>query len=273
MKTPLRYPGGKAKFAKYFAGILKDKDVQSPIFVEPYCGGAGAAIVLLLSGLVRKIYLNDVDRSIYAFWHSVLHDSERLVRKIQRTPITLDEFDKQKSIQKRKADADLFVLGFSTLFLNRTTFSGIISGGPIGGRRQVSQYKLDCRFNKEDIIERIRNIAKHKKNIRIFNKDAEKFLRLPTMVNLPKEKAIFYIDPPYLQKGVLLYQNNYLIEDHEKIEKFLREYDKDVYVSYDDCKDIREIYAAWDTKKMRVPHCAGQFKVGRELMLCRSGVS
>ncbi len=272
MKTPLRYPGGKAKFFNYFVALLESKNVQNPIFVEPYCGGAGAAIKLLLTGKVKAIYLNDADRSIYAFWHAVLNDCDRLVRKMYRTPVTLDTFDKQKDVQARKGAVSLFDLGFSTLFLNRTAFSGVISGGPIGGRKQTSKYRLDCRFNKKNIAERIRDIARHKGSIEIFNKDAEDFLRLSRIEKLPKEKTIFYMDPPYFEKGVLLYQNNYLLEDHKRIERFLRNYDKNVYVSYDDCKEIRKIYAVWNKNRVKVPHCAGRFKMGQEVILCKSGV-
>ena len=269
MRSPLRYPGGKAKFAGYFADIIREKGIQDPIFVEPYCGGAGAAVKLLLSGVVRKIYLNDKDRSIYAFWHCVRNESERLVRKIRRTPITLEEFDKQRSVQAKKGTVDRFSLGFSTLFLNRTAFSGVITGGPIGGRKQSGTYTLDCRFNRVEIARRVQHIARYRKQIRIFKKDAEVFLHLPTIKNLPKNRTIFYIDPPYFEKGALLYQNNYLLGDHERIEKLLRRYNKDVYVSYDNCEEIRNIYShtRWHKKKIKVPHCAGQFKVGREILL------
>ena len=268
-KSPLRYPGGKAKFAKYFADIISEKGMQNSNFVEPYCGGAGAAVKLLLSGVVKKIYLNDIDRSIYAFWHSVLNENKRLAQKIKRTAITLDEFDKQKSIQTRKDKVGLFTLGFSTLFLNRTAFSGIISGGPIGGRKQLGPYPLDCRFNKLEILKRVQNIGEYKKNIRIFNKDAKDFLNLPTIRKLPKEETIFYIDPPYFGKGPLLYWNTYTIEGHEDIEKLLRKYKKYIYISYDNCPEIQNIYnnRRWKKRKINIPHCAGKFKVGKEIIL------
>ena len=241
--------------------------MQNPIFVEPYCGGAGAAMKLLLSGMVEKIYLNDIDRSIYAFWHSVLNENEQLVRKIMGTLITLDEFDRQKVVQSKKDSVDLFTLGFSTLFLNRTTFSGVISGGPIGGRKQSSMYSLDCRFNQREIAERIQRIGKYEKQIRIFNKDAEDFLNLRTISNLPKKRTIFYADPPYVKKGSFLYLNTYDLEDHARIEKLLRGYNKHIYVSYDDCEEIQRIYNQWDKQKITMPHCAGTFKMGKEIIL------
>ena len=272
MRTPLRYPGGKTRFSVRFSQIIEESKIDNPIFVEPYCGGAGAAITLLLTDKVKEIYLNDADRSIYAFWHTVLNDSERLIRKMHRMPVTLAMFDKQKSVQAKKNVAKLFDLGFSTLFLNRTAFSGVISGGPIGGRKQSGSYRLDCRFNKKEIAKRIRGITRRRASIEIFNKDAEDFLQLPKIVKLPKEKTIFYMDPPYLEKGALLYQNNYLLEDHKRIERFLRTYDKNIYVSYDDCREIRKIYAAWNKRRVRVPHRAGKFKIGREVILCRGSV-
>src|SRR5690606_17733209 len=49
-------------------------------------------------------------------------------------------------------------LALKCLFLNRTTFSGILHGsaGPIGGRSQRSRYDIACRFPLEGLAQRIR---------------------------------------------------------------------------------------------------------------------
>lgn len=269
MRTPLRYPGGKTKFSDFFSKVIKEEEINKPLFVEPYCGGAGAAVKLLLNNKVHKIYINDKDKSIYAFWYSILQNTERFIQRIQKTKVTLKEFDRQKEIQKNKERVDLFNLGFSTFFINRTAFSGILTGGPLGGRHQKGDYKIDCRFSKKELIKKIELIAEKRKNIRIFNKDAVEFLHLKTIKKLPRDRTIFYIDPPYFDKGGFLYENNYKKIDHQKLEKILRTREGNLFISYDDTKEIREIYSLWKIEKKRIPHSAGQYKTGLELIITK----
>ena len=71
---------------------------------------------------------------------------------------------------------DVLKLGFSTFFLNRVNRSGIINAGVIGGINQDGHYKMDCRFNKKNLIERVREIAKCKNKIELYNLDATVFI-------------------------------------------------------------------------------------------------
>ena len=270
MKTPLRYPGGKKKFAKIFSNFISKEKIEDAVFIEPYCGGAGAAIELLLSNEVKKIYLNDKDRSIYAFWWAILNEPKKFIKKIKNTKITVKEFYKQKEIQKKKDTADLFTLGFSTFYINRTSFSGIINAGPLGGVRQKSIYKIDCRFNKEELIKRIAKIASYKDKINIYNKDALYFLGMKSINKLQDKNCIVYADPPYFVKGGELYLNSYSHNEHIAVEKFLRKSKANVFVSYDDEKEIRRIYKKfWAKKKIDIGHFAGKYKVGKEVMFIR----
>ena len=174
--TPLRYPGGKTQVYEFVKELIKENNCHT--YIEPYMGGAGVAMKLLLLGDVEKIIVNDYDKSIYAFWYSVLYLTEELIDKIENTNITIDEWKIQKSIQDDKENvSDILLLGFSTLFLNRTNRSGIIKAGVIGGKNQNGKYKLDCRFSKSDIINKILEISKHKKQIKLFNMDAEQFIK------------------------------------------------------------------------------------------------
>ena len=140
--SPLRYPGGKNRIANFIAQVCVDNRI-SGLYVEPYAGGASVALFLLFSNVVKKIVINDKDRSIYAFWYSVLHHTDRLCQMIIDTEVNVENWHKQKKVQSRKQYANLLELGFSTLFLNRTNRSGIISGGIIGGIDQTGEYKID----------------------------------------------------------------------------------------------------------------------------------
>jgi len=264
--SPLRYPGGKNKLAKLIARICTDNNINGH-YVEPYAGGASVALYLLIERKMSKITINDYDKSIYAFWYSVLNYTQKLCKLIEETPITIDEWKKQKEIQKRKNEVGLLELGFSTLFLNRTNISGIINAGPIGGMKQKNKYKLDCRFNKKEIIRRIKLIASLKDQIRLFNLDAIELIKL-----IKKESnnsnTIFYFDPPYFLKGPTLYMNFYKKEDHKKVAQEIKKI-KNIHwiVSYDDVEEINKMYS-WVRNKLllNIIHTAYEPKIGKEVL-------
>ena len=157
--SPLRYPGGKRRLVNFMKTIIQENKLLGCHYVEPYAGGASIGLALLFDGYVNHIHINDLDRAVYGFWYSVLHKTEELVQLIQDSPVTISEWYRQREIQRNKKRTSLIDLGFSTFFLNRTNRSGIISGGVIGGQEQDGDWKLDCRFNKPDLIKRIRMIS------------------------------------------------------------------------------------------------------------------
>ncbi|NEY20531.1 DNA adenine methylase [Bacillus ginsengihumi] len=237
--SPLRYPGGKHSTYNYVRELIKINDKQT--YIEPYAGGAGVAISLLLNDEVDKIIINDYDRSIYSFWYSVVNFPDKLIQKIIDCEISMDEWYKQKKIQEFKENIDELTLGFSTLFLNRTNRSGIIKAGVIGGKEQKGKYKLDCRFNKSKIISKIKKISSKKDRISIYNEDAYEFIDTVIKKN---ENSFTFFDPPYFEKGPSLYTNFYSQKDHAelatKIKNTLSDY---VWiVTYDHNDKIKEMY-------------------------------
>ena len=198
--SPLRYPGGKAKFSPCVKEIIHKSEDKIETYIEPFAGGAGVALDLLFSGEVKRIVINDYDKAIYSFWRAVLEETDRLIDLIKKTEITIDEWYKQKEVYMNNANKYSLELAFATFFLNRTNRSGILNAGPIGGYAQRGAYRLDVRYNKENLIQRIKDIAKLKKNIYIYNKEIRAFIQQV----LPKysENGFAYFDPPYYRKEV-----------------------------------------------------------------------
>ncbi|WP_291148191.1 DNA adenine methylase [Flavobacterium sp. UBA7680] len=263
--SPLRYPGGKNRLSAFLAKICIDNNIHNH-YVEPYAGGASVALFLLIEGYVNKITINDKDLSIYAFWYSIKNNSAELCKLIDETEINVENWYHQKEIQKRKETVDLLTLGFSTLFLNRTNRSGIIKGGVIGGIKQDGNYKINCRFNKEEIKQRIKLIAKYSANIEILNDDAIDLIDKIQLVS-KNDDTIFYFDPPYYLKADQLYMNHYLDEHHKGVsEKIKSIHNIHWIVSYDDNINIEKLYKDLPTKKYSFNHSAGQSKSGKEIM-------
>lgn len=264
--SPLRYPGGKNRLAPFIAQICYDNKIKDH-YVEPYSGGASVALFLLLENFVQRITINDKDRSIYAFWYSVLYQTEALCRLIKDTPVTLEEWKRQKDIQAIKESVTLLDLGFSTFFLNRTNRSGIIKGGIIGGYKQNGIYKIDCRFNKNTLIKRILKISEKRNAIDLHNDDALVLVDKIISKNKNLDDTLFYFDPPYYNKSDSLYMNHYKKCHHLIVRERIKNLINIKWiVSYDDTPEIEKLYGDCKNIKYSLKHTAAKSRDGKEIL-------
>ena len=235
--SPLRYPGGKACLFDVASKVLTLNKFECGHYAEPYAGGCGLALQLLYAGLVADIHINDIDASVWAFWDSVLNNTSALLVKVADTPVTIEEWHRQRDIYRRQNPKNKLALGYAAFFLNRTNRSGIIKGaGVIGGLNQTGNYKIDCRYNITDLTNRIKRIQKYKDRIHLTNLDAIDFLKLCD-ATLPEESLIF-IDPPYYKNGADLYTSFYRDEDHMHLSEVVLKLDKPWIITYDDIAAI-----------------------------------
>lgn len=265
--SPLRYPGGKAKIADFIKQVVKDNDLLDGVYVEPYAGGAAVALSLLMDEYVSRIIINDKDRSIYAFWYSVLYDTDRLCKLIEETPVTMETWWEQRTFQsvENKETTDLLTLGFSTFFMNRTNRSGIIKAGVIGGFDQRGNYKIDARYRKEDLIARIRRIASYADRIELHHEDAVDLVN--HIAETAPENTILYLDPPYYQKGRGLYMNYYDDTDHERIRDVITHVVSLRWiVSYDNSAFIKSLYQSFRSQEFYLNYSANNNGKGTEVI-------
>ena len=261
--TPLRYPGGKAKFAPKIKSIIENNDLHGH-YVEPYAGGAGVALDLLFNGVCTDIHINDLDLAIYHFWKSITEETEDFIRLVSKTDVTIEEWHKQKEILKQD-DISPIERGFAAFFLNRTNRSGILKGGVIGGLQQLGNYKLDCRFNKETLIKRIQKIGSLSNKIHVYNQDTEKWLL--EIDNLIPSNSLIYLDPPYYEKGQGLYRNFYNHQDHKSIKEKLIKVKTPWVVSYDNNQNIRDIYQQYRQEEYILNYSASKKMKATEVII------
>jgi len=270
--SPLRYPGGKTSLWKYLGSVIEENKIEEAIYIEPFAGGAGAALNLLVNGYVEKIVLNDLDERIYKFWKAVLNDTDEFIARIISKPLSITEWLRQRELLRDKdfvREGSAIDVGFASFFLNRCNRSGILSAGPIGGMKQTGEWKIDARFNKTELISRIEKIAQFQKRIEIYNEDGLNFLEeYLRKMNLMKYRVLIYLDPPYFQKGRDLYKYYMKNDDHENLGNFLKKCtDFRWIISYDDINFIRNIYKGVKKNQVQMQYSAHKISIGKELLM------
>lgn len=270
--SPLRYPGGKGALSNFIKFLFIDNGLLDGHYVEPYAGGAAVAWPLLFSEYVQRVHLNDIDPAIFAFWSSVLYDTEDLCKMICDTSITMRVWRRQKATLERPSEHSRLDLSFAVFFLNRTNHSGILRGGVIGGKAQNGPWKMDARFNKKDLIARITRIARYSARISLYNLDAADFLRrlLPTLPS----RSLLYLDPPYCVKGKDLYEHHYKDIDHKEIAGILTSLDDRSWVlTYDAVPQIMKLYRGHHRLRYELSYSAQERYRGSEIMFISKAIS
>lgn len=268
--SPLRYPGGKFKIHKLISLLIGKIDGGCDTYIEPFAGGAGVALELLLSGIVEQIVINDADRAIASIWKAMTKENEAFLDKMWNTEVSLAEWYKQRDIYLHANRKYSLSYGFAAFYLNRTNHSGILLSGPIGGRNQEN-WKLDVRFEKKNLAERIKAIGELKQQIKIYNQDIFSFIR--NHLTKYREKSFVYLDPPYYRRGNVLYKNFFNAKMHKDLKtRILKDINIPWVVSYDDVPEIREIYRDVPSKSFSLNYSLANNGNGKEIMFFSNGL-
>jgi len=267
--SPLRYPGGKGCLKALLSEVIALNDLRGCLYYEPYAGGAGAALELLKDNCIAEAFINDADVRIGAFWESVLKETGRFVDEIFRVPLSMEEWHRQREICVSPSSHTRFQIGFSAFYMNRCNRSGVLAGaGPIGGYAQTGRWKMDVRFNREHLAERVHALGQMRKHIHVSNCDALKFLRSVLPKGNFRKRILVYLDPPYVNKGQRLYLNSYEARDHAQLARYL---DKQTtlpwIMSYDDTDLVRQLYAKQNLNTLPIRYSLQEKRGALELLI------
>ena len=272
--SPLRYPGGKAAITGVLAKLIAENSLSKGVYVEPFAGGAGAALGLLQDGHVSRILINDADRRVYCIWASIMKRTEEFIERILNVELSIEEWGRQREIYRNPGRRPQLDIGFAAFYLNRCNRSGImVNGGPIGGHSQNGDWKIDARFNRPELASRVADIASYEDRIILSNLDALDLLgKLERLCG--KEKGLVYADPPYYVKGSSLYWSYYQHQDHVNLASALRSLPGvDWVLTYDNVEQIRQLYSGYPSISFTLRYSASRPKKGQEVMIFGSGVS
>jgi DNA adenine methylase len=260
--------------ASCLAEVLALNGIRDGTYVEPYAGGAGAALALLYAERVQRIVLNDIDSRLCAFWRAALTQRDEMVRLVERTKVSIQEWKRQRTIYRHPNGHSKLGVAFAVLFLNRCNRSGIVSnGGPIGGIAQAGKWKLDARFNRHTLIRRLDRLHAYSERIEVHNLDAQNFLSKVMPHRCRPEETLVYLDPPYYMKGDSLYLNYYRHDDHAKLARYITERLRYPWVlTYDNVEPVRQLYRGCPSIPFRLPYSARSRAVGEELLIHQAGL-
>jgi len=268
--SPLRYPGGKGLLYSRLRTIIRENNLTSSVYIEPYAGGAGAALALLVSGQVERIAINDLDPAVFAFWNAVVTQPDEFTALVNSVELSVDEWERQREVYLTSARDDHLPLGFATFYLNRTNRSGVLNGGPIGGKDQTGNYKIDARFNREGLAERIRLIALHADRIAVTNEDGLRVIERYS----DRDDAFIYADPPYFEKAGSLYLNAFEDSDHRALASCLKGVQRAKWIlTYDNVPQVTELYSDLRRRLFALNYSAHRVMKASEIMVFSTELS
>jgi DNA adenine methylase len=262
--SPLRYPGGKAGLYPKLRDLIRRNGLAGCTYIEPYAGGAGAALALLVTGQVRRIVINDLDPAIAAFWQTVVEEPAYIATRLRKAKLNVSEWQRQREIYAAADASDRAALGFATFYLNRTNRSGVLNGGPIGGLDQTGNYKIDARFNRDALCERIRIISLYARNIIVTSQDGVAVIRRYASL----QRSFIYADPPYFEKAGTLYLNAFSDADHEALAKTLNSRaGRNWVLTYDNVPRVAELYSNRERHTFDLYYSAHRVMKAKEVMV------
>lgn len=270
MASPLRYPGGKGSLYSRLRDLLRASGLAGCTYVEPYAGGVGAGLALLVTGQVERVVVNDFDPAIYAFWKTLVSDPDHLIEQIREVELSVAEWRRQRDVYLECSRDDTDALGFATFYLNRTNHSGVLNAGPIGGLDQSGAYKIDARFNRRELAERVRVLGLYADKITVSSWDGVRVIR-----KYGGRKNVFiYADPPYFEKAGSLYMNAFSPDDHERLAENLNARASSAWLlTYDDASRVHELYAARRRRTFNLHYSARRVTKATEIAVLSDGIS
>ena len=212
--------------------------------------------------------VNDLDPAVHSFWRSVVDANEEFLSMLEKTPLTVEEWRRQREIYRSADTSDPLQLGFAFFYLNRTNRSGVLTGGVIGGLNQTGNYKMDARFNRETLRDRVAALGNLADQITVRDDDG----RTVILDYASDGNAFLYIDPPYVRAGSQLYLNAFDARDHANLASVVANAGGNWFMTYDESPLIEELYSDFFLCTYELNYSARHPGRAQELMIASPSV-
>lgn len=272
-----RYPGGKNKIINPI--LDKIENITSKLekfqYREPFfgAGSVGVNVLKKLNTKIDNVWINDKDIGIACLWYSAIFNKELLKKKIKEYTPHVDDFFNFKNdliqiTEYPKTIEEVLEIGFKKLVIHQISYSGLgtKSGGPLGGKSQISKYKIDCRWSSDYINKKIDKIYNQSFSKNKINVSCNDFKSLIVEKNI-NENVFIYLDPPYYEKGGELYQHSFGHEQHVALADCLKYTNHKWLLSYDCCDQIKKLYSWANIDIIEVPYTINTSRIKKEFLI------
>lgn len=236
LSSNLRYPGGKSKMLPLIMEHLDPLLINSKYYIEPFVGGGSVMLHVAANYPNLQLFINDKNYGVASFWSIVTGTDDQKINQLITLIDQKPTVDLYAQLREDKS-LDPVMCAYKMLFFNKCNFSGIETSGPIGGTKQESKYKIDCRYNPAKIKQGIKDINQVTRG-RVVASNVD----INNCFVLWNSDYPAYLDPPYVWKGSELYVNYMEQPEHEQMAKRLASR-SNWLLSYDDCPEVRALYA------------------------------
>lgn len=235
LKSPLRYPGGKSRWA----ARIVETFVGERNYIEPFVGGGSIFLEYLNQSPQSNYWINDKYEPVYSFWRAALENGPGLIAQVRdfssKFPIGRDLYE----YLKNSSSKSLVESGARFFVMNRITFSGLSDSGGF------SQSAFESRFTESAILRLDAMVSRLPSNLKITNLDFPDLFGLVDK-DLP-ERCFMFLDPPYAKaEGSRLYGNLgdlHMKFDHTALSILLKRKNFKWAMTYDDSELIRSLYS------------------------------
>jgi DNA adenine methylase len=262
--TPIRYPGGKSKIYPVVDRILEATGLVGATWAEPFCGGAGLAMRLLLKGRVSRVLINDLDPAVFSMWVAIVERPAELCAFLRSTRPTVPEWERQHDYLVSHAEPSL-ELACAALYCNRTSRSGILRAGPIGGREQTGSYGIDARYGVDGLCDKIAAISARSDDIFVSNMDAADFSA--ELLEGADEPVMAYFDPPYVEQGPTLYERSLDVSGHADLARNLSRLEVPWMLTYDCLGSVDDAYRGYARYDLALGYSATTTRRTEEILV------
>lgn len=253
-RSPLRYPGGKQKAIEQ---IAKEFPSSAKEYREPMVGGGSVYFHARTVGLAKRYWINDKFTELVSFWQTV-QDPETCAKLVKDLEKLRSGFSSAHEIKKyflkaREKEPDTqYEEALLFFFFNRVTFSGTTRAGGFSSSASLRRFTASS-------IERLKPMPEALIDTEITNLDFE------AVIKKPGQDVFIFLDPPYYTATKLYGHGGSLHTfDHEKLARCLKKSAHRFLITYDDCEEIRQLYAGANIKSWSLQYGMNNCNLQRE---------
>lgn len=235
-RSPFRYPGGKTWLIPEVRKWMRSLPFRTELFIEPFAGGGIVSLTVAFEGFADHVILVELDPDVAAVWKAITGPHfQALSERICRFDVTKENVQRELSQTSTKIDD----VAFRTILKNRMYHGGILAPGSSLIKHGENGKGLRSRWYPKTLEHRINAIGEIRDRFTVVEGDGIEHIRK----HHRKQKAVFFIDPPYTadgkKAGKRLYLHNEL--DHADLFDATKAIKGNFLMTYDDAEGVRKM--------------------------------